>query len=253
MAQCPPNESSQYVLVLQFSDRVPPAQLRVFLEQRSLPFHTLRVYEPFALPAYEAAVWRAMVVLGGPQGAYEDALHPYLTSVKALMAAQLQRATPMLGICLGCQLLAAVIGGSAFKAEQPELGYVAMRASVVGGRDPLIAALLPYASTGLFLEHHGDSFTLPPHVPLLLESDAHPQAFRYRSAVAVQFHPEAGLAEFSEWLKADSEERMQKVGRSKEDVLHEVRAKAADASVASREFFTFWWKEVEARETVAVV
>ena len=126
-----------------------------------------------------------------------------------------------------------------------------MTASEVGSVDPFISVLLPYASAGLYLNHHGDSFHLPPAVPVLLSSATHPQAFRYRSAVAVQFHPEAGLEEFSEWLKGDSDERMQLVGKSKEQVLGGVKDRAAQATVATRAFFENWWREVDAKERTA--
>ena len=288
MAQSPPSSSADLVLILQFSERVPPAGVRTFLDTHHLPFHLCRVDSAYDVAAYEAAVWRAIVVLGGPQGAYEEERFPYLATVKRLLTAQLQRAAPILGICLGCQILAdgrpqphppplsftapalmalhltdcsslplvwrcgcAVIGGQAYKSERPELGYAPMTASEVGAADPLISALLPYVSAGLFLNHHGDSFTLPPAVPVLLSSSSHPQAFRYRSAVAVQFHPEAGLEEFSEWLEGDSEERMRQVGRSKEQLLQEVKDKAAQATVATRYFFELWWREVDAKERTA--
>ena len=106
MAQTPPIDSAELVLILQFSERVPPAGVRVFLDSRQLSFHLCRVDSAFDVQLYEAAVWRAVVVLGGPQGAYEEQRYPYLTLVKRLLAAQLQRATPILGICLGCQILA---------------------------------------------------------------------------------------------------------------------------------------------------
>ena len=250
MAQSPPAATRSTVLLLQFSERVPPAHVQYFFDTHSIAYHTLRVDLPFVLRQYIDETWRAIVVLGGPQGAYEEERYPYLRDVKELLTAQLQHNTPILGICLGCQILADVIGGSAYKAKQPELGYVAMQPTEAGTVDPLLSQLAPHIQSALYLNHHGDSFTLPPNCPPLLASNLHPQAFRYRSAFAVQFHPEATLREFSTWLDGDSDERMRLVGKTKEQVLEEARAKEDRAVLASKEFFRVWWAEVQDKESV---
>ena len=253
MAQPPPTATSSTVLIVQFSERVPPAHVQYFFDTHSIVYHIVRVDLPFVLRQYIDATWRAIVVLGGPQGSYEEEQYPYLRDVKQLLSAQLQHNTPILGICLGCQILADVIGGKAYKAEHPELGFTSMQPTEPGSADPLIAQLAPHIQAALYVNHHGDTFSLPPHCQPLLTSALHPQAFRFRSAFAVQFHPEATLREFSAWLSGDSEERMQQVGKSKEAVLAEVKAKEDRAVVASKEFFRVWWKEVQDKESVAPV
>lgn len=251
MAQPPPTATASSVLVLQFSERVPPGHVQYFFDTHSITYHILRVDLPFVLRHYIDETWRAIVVLGGPQGSYEEEQYPFLRDVKQLLAAQLQHNTPILGICLGCQLLADVIGGRAYKAQQPELGYVDMRPTEPGSVDPLLSQLAPHIQAALYLNHHGDTFTLPPNCPPLLTSELHPQAFRYRSAFAVQFHPEATLREFSSWLDGDSDERMALVGRNKAEVLADVKAKEDRAVVASKEFMRVWWKEVVDGKNVA--
>ena len=252
MAQAPPAATRSTVLILQFSERVPPAHVQYFFDTHSIAYHILHVDQPFVLRQYIDETWRAIVVLGGPQGSYEEEQYPYLREVKQLLAAQLQSNTPILGICLGCQLLADVIGGKAYKAAQPELGYTEnMQPTEPGSVDPLISQLAPHIQSALFLNHHGDTFTLPPTCPPLLTSPLHPQAFRYRSAFAVQFHPEATVREFSAWLEGDSDERMALVGKSKGEVLAQVKEKEDRAVMASKEFFRVWWKEVQDSESVA--
>ena len=251
MAQPPPAATSSTVLVLQFSERVPPAHVQYYFDANAIAYHILRVDLPFVLRLYMDQTWRAIVALGGPQGAYEEEQHPFLRDVKQLLAAQLQRNTPILGICLGCQILADVIGGSAFKAKQPELGYTDMQPTEAGAVDPLLSQLAPHIQSALYINHHGDTFTLPPSCPPLLTSALHPQAFRYRNAFAVQFHPEATLREFGAWLETDSDERMALVGKSKAEVMEEAKAKEDRAVVASKEFFRVWWKEVADKESVA--
>jgi len=251
MAQPPPATTRSTVLILQFSERVPPGHVQYFFDTHSIAYHIVRVDLPFVLRQYIDQQWRAIIVLGGPQGSYEEEQHPFLRDVKQLLAAQLQTNTPILGICLGCQILADVIGGKAYKAAHPELGYTSMQPTEPGRVDPLLSQLEPHLTSALYLNHHGDTFTLPPTCPPLLTSALHPQAFRYRNAFAVQFHPEATLREFSSWLDGDSEERMQQVGKSKAEVLEEVKAKEDRAVVASKEFFRVWWKEVQDKESVA--
>jgi GMP synthase-like glutamine amidotransferase len=130
-----------------------------------------------------------LVVLGGPMSAWEDAKHPWLVVEKRLLARYLAADRPVLGICLGAQLLADVLGASVYQGEQPEIGWFPVRATRQSRAHPLGRLLPERFETFLW---HGDSFDLPAGAAHLAGSAAFPhQAFAWGSALALQFHLEA--------------------------------------------------------------
>ncbi len=133
----------------------------------------------------------ALVVLGGPMGVHDDALHPWLTAEKAVLRAALERGLPTLGICLGAQLIADALGARVFKGTQREIGWLPVVSS-----DDVIGQGITFTP----LLWHGDVFTLPPDArPIGGSATCELQGFRYRDHVlALLFHLEmtrSGLTE----------------------------------------------------------
>jgi GMP synthase (glutamine-hydrolysing) len=130
-----------------------------------------------------------LVVMGGPMNAFDDADHPHLAAERALLGAAVGRGLPVLGVCLGAQLLAAALGASVLRGDAPEIGLGEVALTAEGERDPVLGgngARLPV------LHWHGDTFTLPDGATLLASSAAYAhQAFRVgRRAYGLQFHLE---------------------------------------------------------------
>jgi GMP synthase (glutamine-hydrolysing) len=138
------------------------------------------------------------VVLGGAMGAYDTDEFPWLGEEKAWLASLVESGTPILGICLGAQLLADALGGRAYRAERAEAAVVALELTAAGRAHPVVseAAAVVYSL-------HQDTFDLPPAAELLARSGAYPQAFTYASALALQFHPDADLDQALAWGKED--------------------------------------------------
>ena len=137
-----------------------------------------------------------LAVLGGPIGAYEDDLYPYLKDEIVLIASRLKAGQPTLGICLGAQLMARALGARVYPGRAKEIGWKKLTLTAAG--EHLLAPLkdLPV------LHWHGDTFDLPEGAANLASTDicAH-QAFTYGGhALAFQFHPEAQQAGFERWL-----------------------------------------------------
>jgi GMP synthase-like glutamine amidotransferase len=136
-------DSDKSVLIIQHGARVPPGYLAYFLMLQRTPFHVLTLDQSGAvLPPVEQP-WLAIVSLGGPQGAYEEDLHPWIALEKVFLVAHIGRNTPVLGICLGCQMLAMALGGHGYAApkEAFEVGYVPVRLTAEGAKDELMTKL----------------------------------------------------------------------------------------------------------------
>ena len=184
------------VLVLQHIACEPPGVYEDVLREGGATLHRVEVDAGDDLPD-----WRgldAIVAMGGPMSANDDAELPWLRDEKELVAASVRAGTPFWGVCLGVQLLAASLGARVYAGEDPEVGVLAVELTEEGRRDPVFAALPPAFPT---LQWHGDTFDLPDGAVRLAGSPAYPnQAFRFENAYGVQFHLEVSSEMAREWL-----------------------------------------------------
>jgi GMP synthase (glutamine-hydrolysing) len=143
-----------------------------------------------------------LAVLGGPIGAYEDEIYPFLDGELALLSAQLQAGKPVLGICLGAQLIARALGARVYPGPAKEIGWKPLRLTEAGEK-----TLAPLADSPV-LHWHGDTFDLPVGAVNLASTDiCEHQAFSVgRRVLAFQFHPEAQRHGFERWLIGHSGE-----------------------------------------------
>ncbi len=130
-----------------------------------------------------------LVIMGGGMNINQHRDYPWLVPEKALIAEVIAREKPVLGICLGAQLIADVIGGKVFQSPEYEIGWHPIRTLEIIRDHPLFAHV-PAEFTAL--HWHGDTFSLPPEATVLASSDACPnQAFICRdNIVGLQFHAE---------------------------------------------------------------
>lgn len=148
-------------------------------------------------PLPDPAGLGALIVLGGTMGADDDADYPYLRGVRALMSGALEREVPLLGICLGGQLLAQILGAAVTRQCRSEHGMHPVSLTAAGMADPLFAGFPPSFPA---FQWHSDSFDLPPASTHLASTAGCPgQSFRYRQAVGLQFHPEVDRALVAAW------------------------------------------------------
>jgi GMP synthase (glutamine-hydrolysing) len=151
-----------------------------------------RTAEAFAgapLPATAAGLG-GLVVLGGPMGVYEADRYPFLEAERRLVRAAADAGRPVLGICLGAQLLARAFSADVYPGRNgKEIGWEPVELTAAGRDDPVLGAL---AGAGPVFHLHGDTFDLPPGAVHLARSGryAH-QAFRIGPrAYGLQFHLE---------------------------------------------------------------
>lgn len=145
--------------------------------------------------------WRefdAVLAMGGPMGAGDDADHPWLAAERELVRESVEAGRPFLGVCLGVQLLAAALGARVYPADRPEVGLLAVELTDEGREDPLFAGIGELPVT---LQWHGDTFDLPEGAVRLAGSPmARNQAFRVgERAYGVQFHLEVTREMAREW------------------------------------------------------
>ncbi|MDM8358530.1 glutamine amidotransferase [Pandoraea communis] len=138
-----------------------------------------------------------VVVLGGPIGAFDEAIHPFVADELALVKARLDAGTPILGICLGAQLMARAMGAKVYPLGVKEIGYAPLTLTDAGQTSPLAA--LGDASV---LHWHGDQFDIPAGAEHLARTAiGENQAFASGThALGLQFHLEADAACIEAWL-----------------------------------------------------
>jgi len=139
----------------------------------------------------------ALIILGGPMGAYEEERYPYLRQVKALVREASDKHLPVLGICLGAQLIAQALGAEVKPNPVKEIGWYPIELTPQGKE---LWTDLP--ETFSVFQWHGDTFTLPPGATLLARGETcGNQAFVYGDNIwAFQFHFELTPEMIANWI-----------------------------------------------------
>jgi GMP synthase (glutamine-hydrolysing) len=141
----------------------------------------------------------ATIVLGGGMHADQEELHPWLLPELDFIGRELQSGRPLLGVCLGAQLVARAAGGRVVRAQAPEVGWCDVSLEEAGLADPVLSALP--ARVEAFQWHHY-TWELPAATELA-RGGGLSQAYRLGSAWGVQFHPEVTAGQIERWIAED--------------------------------------------------
>ena len=145
----------------------------------------------------------AAIVLGGAMHPDEEDRHPWLAPELRFLERELERGTPLLGVCLGAQLIARAAGARVFRAAEPEVGWLQVELTESGSGDP-VAAALPQRFDAFQWHHY--THDLPEGAVELARSPVCTQAFRLGRAWGVQFHPEVRGDQVESWLAEDPDD-----------------------------------------------
>jgi GMP synthase (glutamine-hydrolysing) len=171
----------------------------VFAEPALAAGHQLVEWLPHEQPPPALDGFGAAILFGGEMNVDEEETYPWLRTEKRFVRELLGRGTPVLGVCLGSQVLAEAAGGEVRRAERPEIGWYEVELTQEGAADPLLGVLPGRFES--FQYHHYEALE-PPGSVTLARSALALQAFRLDGLPAwgVQFHPEVTEPDLGEWL-----------------------------------------------------
>lgn len=165
----------------------PPGHLARWVRDRGDDLHVLKIYEPHEIPL--PGDFDALFILGGPMSVNDESKLPWLIHEKALVRDALKAAKPILGLCLGAQMIAQVVGAPVRPMGYREIGFFPITRLSANARRSKTFRDVPDSFTAL--HWHGEQFQIPDGALHLARSAACPhQAFEYGTALGLQFHLE---------------------------------------------------------------
>ncbi|HEX4148748.1 MAG TPA: gamma-glutamyl-gamma-aminobutyrate hydrolase family protein [Pirellulales bacterium] len=199
------------VIVLQHVGCETLGAIEQVLQQAGIGFDYVRTFAGVPVPPTldEAS---GLIIMGGPMSVYEEDQYPYLAEERRLIESALALGKPVLGVCLGSQLLAHVLGAKVYPGRRKEIGWYPVTLSRAAAGDAIFADAPP---TFAAYHWHGDVFDLPASCELLASSALTPhQAFRYgANAYGVLFHMEV-TRELIETMTDSFANELRQVGQS---------------------------------------
>ncbi len=223
------------IVVLRNEYDAPPGYLGDALDRSRVNWQVVRLDAGDPLPNLEDV--SGVAILGGAMVAHDDEEFPFLVGEKRFLAECTNAGLPVLGICLGCQLLADVLGGRAYRAIAGEVVFESIELNADGEAEPVVSA---FAGRPV-IRFHQDTFDLPPGATLLATGGGFDQAFHVGSAIGIQPHPEVTPMLLSGWLGDGEGRRIAlEIGTDPNALIAEFAAAEADAATTAAAVFDAW-------------
>lgn len=192
-------KSAKKVLVLQHAEEEGLATFADFFSGRGWSIRTINLWEsPLRLGDMNNAA--VIISMGGPMNVYQADKHPYLKDEEEFMQKVMAKNIPLLGICLGAQMLAKSCGAAVTKAPAKEVGWYDAWLTEAGLKDQLFTGMKQKFKV---FQYHEDTFAIPQGAELLVTGETCAnQAFRWgKNAYGLQFHPEVSVSIVEDWLR----------------------------------------------------
>lgn len=218
------------LLIFQHIDREQPSYIRQYADEHGIGVDVIPLWREYTLP--EVGSYDGFVILGGPMGAYEN--FPSRDDEISAIIRAFEKGVPMLGICLGAQLIAAAFGARVYPHEREgkrikEIGHYTVELTPEGRAHGIFRSFPPEITV---LQWHGDTFELPEGAQHLARAPlCEAQAFARKNAYGLQFHleiPPERLRDIAEadheWTSVDFELNKEALIREAEELAPQMRA-----------------------------
>lgn len=185
------------ILIIKHIEVEGPGTIEKFFKDNLLESRIVELSKGETLPTVDKC--EAIICLGGPMSVYETDKYQFLTAEEHFLKQALDKKIPILGICLGAQLLAKVCGAEIRKAEQEEIGWYTISLTGEGKNDPLFKGLEEKLNV---FQWHEDTFDIPKGATLIAKgTTCKNQAIRIGEyAWGFQFHPEITEEMLKKWI-----------------------------------------------------
>lgn len=224
-----------HITCFQHIDCEGPGSLLDVLKTKEVRLDILKPFQGQPVPDH---LGDGLIVLGGPMGVYEEKQFPWMTGELNAIRKCLEESIPVLGICLGSQMLAHAAGGQVFRGSQPEVGWYPITLTESGKLDPLLLGLPEQFNA---FHWHGDTFTLPEGAQRLAGSALYPnQLFKVGSnAYGFQCHLEVTEEMVKSWAAIYAKELTPQGGPNRPERIWEGLSENARAlRLAAEKVFT---------------
>jgi GMP synthase (glutamine-hydrolysing) len=233
------------VLAIQHVRCETPGKIREVVEREGISTKIVRVFEGQKIPS-ELGDAVGLIIMGGPMGVYERDSHPFLRREMRLIEAALKAEKPVLGVCLGSQLLAAALGARVRPGRRKEIGWHPIHLAGDAHSDPLLKGVVRSFTA---YHWHGDVFELPRGAVSLASSQlTKHQAFRYGNNVyGFLFHMEVTQKIIRDMVRTFAGE-LRAEGLDGAEILRDAKTRLSRLSRIGAEVFRRWAGLVQATE-----
>ncbi len=204
-----------------------PGTIGDYLNAEKIPYSICEMSIGDAVP--DPAPFSHLIIMGGPMAVYEMHRYPFLVNEAKVIDVAIKAHKYVLGICLGAQMVAHVLGAKVYAGSAKEIGWYEVALTPEGMKDPLMSKLLvPGTNSAQVFQWHGDTFDLPQGAVRLASSGLFPnQAFQYADRVyALQFHIEVTPAIVQDWLAHEQGIDVASITAESEKIFNTYRERA---------------------------
>lgn len=225
------------ILILQHAASEHAGNIAAALQRANRAYVTVEVFAGQSVPD-DLGKFVGLIVMGGPMSVYEHAKYGFIPDELQLITRALDHGKPILGVCLGSQLLAAALGAKVFAGPRKEIGWHNVSKLPSAGGDVLFDAL---PDNFMAMHWHGDIFDLPSGAVPLLRSDLTAlQAFRYgKNAYGLLCHLELTYPQIDRMVQEFRTE-LDQAGVSGQDILQRWPRYGASLERLAGELFSRW-------------